>query len=78
MKSESLRKDEQAMYVPFVGTWLIFGIVLVPVYMMLMGWFLGKPRNLRLSLLGVGYVVGLMAFLWVGLLLMTVVARLFL
>ncbi len=66
------------MYVPYVGTWLIFGIVLVPVYMMLMGWFLGKPRNLRLSLLGVGYVVGLMILLWVGLLLMTVVARLFL
>ncbi|MBI2914956.1 MAG: hypothetical protein HYY08_03410 [Firmicutes bacterium] len=66
------------MYVPYVGTWLIFGIILVPVYMMLMGWFLGKPRNLRLSLLGVGYVVGLVVFLWIGLLAMTIVARLFL
>jgi len=64
------------MYVPYVGTWLIFGIVLVPVYMVLLGWFLGKPRNLRLSLLGVGYVVGLTTLLWIGLALMTVVARL--
>ena len=64
------------MYVPYVGTWLIFGIVLVPVYVILLGWFLGKPRNLRLSLLGVGYVVGLTTLLWIGLALMTVVARL--
>ena len=76
MKSEFLRKDEQAMYVPYVGTWLIFGIVLVPVYMVLLGWFLGKPRNLRLSLMGVGYVVGLTTLLWIGLALMTVVTRL--
>ena len=66
------------MYVPFVGTWLIFGIVLLPVYMMLLGWFLGKPRNLRLSLVGVGYVVGLTTLLWIGLTLMTIVASLFL
>ena len=78
MKSEFLRKDEQAMYVPYVGTWLIFGIVLVPVYMVLLGWFLGKPRNLRLSLLGVGYVVGLTTLLWLGLIMMTIVANLFL
>ncbi|MDO8670034.1 MAG: hypothetical protein Q7O66_01210 [Dehalococcoidia bacterium] len=66
------------MYVPYVGTWLIFGIVLLPVYMLLLGWFLGKPRNLRLSLLGVGYVVGLTTLLWIGLTLMTIVASLFL
>ena len=64
------------MYVPYVGTWLIFGIVLSPVYMVLVGWFVGKPRNLRLSLMGVGYVVGLTTLLWVGLAVMTVVTRL--
>ncbi len=63
------------MYVPFVGTWLIFGIVLLPVYMVLLGWFIGKPRNLRLSLMAVGYVAGLTALLWVGLAVMTVVVR---
>ena len=64
------------MYVPYVGTWLIFGIVLVPVYVILLGWFLGKPRNLRVSLMGVGYVVGLIALLWAGLAVMSTVVRL--
>ncbi len=77
-KSGFWRSVKQAMYVPFVGTWLIFGIVLLPVYMMLLGWFLGKPRNLRLSLVGVGYVVGLTTLLWLGLIMMTIVANLFL
>ena len=64
------------MYVPYVGTWLIFGIVLVPVYTLLLGWFLGKPRNLRLSLMGVGYVAGLIALLWAGLAVMSTIVRL--
>ncbi len=63
------------MYVPYVGTWLIFGIVLLPVYMVLLAWFLGKPRKLRLSLLGVGYVIGLITLLWGGLALMSFMAR---
>lgn len=63
------------MYVPYVGTWLIFGIVLLPVYMVLLAWFLGKPRKLRLSLLGVGYVIGLITLLWGGLALMSLMAR---
>lgn len=66
------------MYVPFVGTWLIFGIVLLPVYMVLLGWFLGKPRNLGLSLLAVGYAIGMATLLWSGLALMSFIARLFL
>ena len=64
------------MYVPYVGTWLIFGIVLLPVYMVLTMWFLGKPRNLRLSLMGVGYVAGLIALLWAGLAVMSTIVRL--
>lgn len=50
-----------------VGWWLLFGIVLLPVYGMFLGWFLGKPRNLRLALMGVGYVVGITVALWAGL-----------
>lgn len=64
------------MYVPFVGTWLIFGIVLLPIYMVMLAWFLGKPRKLRLSLLGVGYVVGLITLLWSGLAIMSFMAGL--
>ena len=47
------------------GTWLVFGVILVPVYGMLLGWFLGEPRDLRTGLLGVGYLVGLTTALWV-------------
>jgi len=50
----------------YVGTWLIFGIILAPVYVMLLGWFLGKPRNIRKSLLGLSYMVGLTVLLWGG------------
>lgn len=63
------------MYVPYVGTWLIFGIVLAPVYMVLLAWFLGKPRKPRLSLMAIGYVVGLILLVWGGLGLMTLVAK---
>lgn len=50
-----------------MGWWLLFGIVLLPVYGMLLGWFLGKPRNLRLALTGVGYLVGITVAMWTGL-----------
>ncbi len=66
------------MFVPFVGTWLILGIVLLPVYMLLIGWFLGRPRNLRLSLVGLAYVAGLVVIVWSGLEGLSLVGRLFL
>ena len=52
--------------IPGPGTWLIFGIVLLPVYLMLAAWFLGKPRDTRTGLLGVGYLVGLTVAMWAG------------
>ena len=52
--------------IPGPGTWLIFGIVLLPVYIMLAAWFLGEPRDTRSGLLGVGYLVGLTVAMWVG------------
>lgn len=54
-----------------VGWWLLLGIVFLPVYGMLLGWFLGKPRNFRLALTGVGYLVGITVALWGGLFLLT-------
>jgi hypothetical protein len=50
-----------------VGTILIFGVVMAPVYIMLLGWFLGGPREIRTPLLGVGYLVGITVGMWVGL-----------
>ena len=49
------------------GTILIFGVVLAPVYLMLVGWFAGHPRELRTPLLGVGILVSVTVGLWGGL-----------
>lgn len=51
----------------FHGAWLIFGIVLLPVYGVLLGWILGKPRNFRVVFLGLGYLVGITVLMWTGL-----------
>jgi hypothetical protein len=50
-----------------VGTLIIFGVVLSPVYLMLFAWFVGKPRELRTPLLGVGYLASITVGLWGGL-----------
>jgi hypothetical protein len=49
------------------GTILIFGVVLLPVYIMLVGWFAGEPRDLRTPLLGVGILASVTVGLWGGL-----------
>ena len=48
------------------GTWLIFGIILVPVYGALLGWFLGKPRDYRTAGIGVGVMAGLLLLMILG------------
>lgn len=49
-----------------VGLIVIFGIVLVPVYAMLIGWFFGKPRDFRTVGIGLGYLLGFIIALLVG------------
>lgn len=49
-----------------VGGPLILGVVLAPVYLMLAGWFLGRPRQLRLPLVGVGLLIGFTVLAWGG------------
>lgn len=49
------------------GSWLVFGVILLPVYGMLLGWFLGRPRNFPVALMGLGYVVGIVVLMWAGL-----------
>jgi len=49
------------------GEILILGIVFAPVYLMLLGWFFGHPRDLRLALVGVGYLAGITVAMWSGL-----------
>ncbi|WP_254763939.1 hypothetical protein [Natrinema marinum] len=54
------------------GTYVIFAIILVPVYIMLAAWFLGKPRDTKTGLIGVSYLVGLTTSMWVGMFILTV------
>jgi hypothetical protein len=54
------------MSAPTLGPILIFGIVLSPVYLMLLGWLFGRPRELRLPLVGLGFLVGFTVLAWGG------------
>ncbi|MFP8954065.1 hypothetical protein ACLI4Z_14025 [Natrialbaceae archaeon A-arb3/5] len=58
---------------PNIGTWLIFGVVLVPIYVMVVAWFTGKPRDPKTGLLGVSYLVGIAAQMWIGMFILTVI-----
>ncbi|GAB7017569.1 hypothetical protein [Halostagnicola bangensis] len=58
---------------PNIGTFLIFGVVLVPVYVMIAAWFVGKPRGTNSGLLGVSYLVGITAQMWIGMLILTLI-----
>jgi hypothetical protein len=59
-----------------VGPILLFGIVLTPVYLMLAGWFLGRPREARLPLIGVGFLAGFTVLAWGGMALLGVLLKL--
>lgn len=54
------------MNTPAYGLWLLFGVVLTPLYLMLAGWIFGRPRQLRLPLIGVGFLIGLTVVAWGG------------
>jgi hypothetical protein len=57
------------------GTWLIFAIVLAPIYLMLLGWFFGDPSDKRTELLGVGYIAVLIVSLWGGFWVLTLIIK---
>ncbi len=58
---------------PNIGTVIIFGVVLVPVYVMIAAWFAGKPRDTSSGLLGVSYLVGITAQMWIGMFIVTLI-----
>ena len=49
-----------------MGLWVIFGIVLVPLYVTLLGWFLGGPRDNRTAAIGVGVMLTLLLVMVIG------------
>lgn len=49
-----------------IGLWVMFGLVLVPLYVTLLGWFLGKPRDNRTAAIGVGILAGLLLVMVLG------------
>lgn len=51
---------------PTYGLWLLLGIVFAPFYLMLAGWVFGRPREVRLPLIGMGFLVGLTVVAWGG------------
>jgi len=59
-----------------LGPILIFGIVLSPVYLMLAGWIFGRPRELRLPLIGIGLLVGFTVLAWGGMALFGLIVEL--
>lgn len=48
--------------VAHIGLYVIFGIVWLPVYVMLVGWFVGKPKDIR----SVGLAFGFMVVFFLG------------
>jgi len=59
----------------YPGIWVIFGVVGLPVYVAFLGWFLGKPRTIRTSILGSSVFLMLVTALWAGLFATTMVIR---
>ncbi|OVE86280.1 hypothetical protein [Natronolimnobius baerhuensis] len=57
---------------PNIGTWIIFGVVLVPIYVMIIAWFAGVPRDTKLGGMGVVYLIGITAGMWVPMFFLTV------
>lgn len=55
------------------GAWLIFGIILLPVYTAIIAWFAGKPGTPKLAVMGLGYLVGLTLALWIPFYIATVI-----
>ena len=50
-----------------IGLYVIFGIIMLPVYVMIVGWLVGKPRDYRTVAMTFGYVIAFVAALVVGL-----------
>lgn len=58
---------------PGPGTWLIFAVILMPVYVMLIAWYAGRPRRIQTAVLGTVIFFGLIVGLWTAMLISTLI-----
>lgn len=52
--------------VQHIGLVVIFGVIMIPVYAMILGWLIGNPRDGRTAGLGIGYLFGFLVFVLVA------------
>ena len=50
-----------------IGLIVIFGVVMLPVYVMFAGWFFGKPRDYRTVGITIGYMLAFTVAMVIGL-----------
>jgi len=55
----------------YPGTWVIFGVIGLPVYTAILSWFLGKPRTIKHALMALTYLIGFIVSMWTGLYILT-------
>ena len=54
------------------GTWVIYGVIGLPIYTAILGWFLGKPRTPKKALMALTYLVSFIVSMWVGVYILTI------
>lgn len=50
-----------------IGLYVIFGIIMLPVYVMIAGWILGKPHDYRSVAMTFGYIAAYIIAIIAGL-----------
>lgn len=56
-----------------IGLYVIFGIVLLPVYAMFVGWLLGRPWDIRSIAVALGYMAVFLSGVIIGALVLDVI-----
>jgi len=56
----------------YPGTWVIFGVIGLPIYTAIIAWFVGKPRTTKSALMALSYLIGFIVSMWTGLYILTV------
>lgn len=60
-----------------LGLYVIFGVIMLPVYVMVVGWIFGKPKDYRSVALAFSYVIALLLVVIVGLFVVGMLTSLF-